>query len=296
MGPTAAGKTALAVELIKQLPVEIISVDSAMVYRGMDIGTGKPTPSELAISPHHLINIRDPSEPYSAAEFAQDAGRLISEIHNKNKIPLLVGGTFLYFRALQHGLSPLPSADANVRAHLMEEGNQVGWASMHTRLQSIDPISALRIHPNDPQRIQRALEVYEISGRTMSSFFTEEKNSSEYQIRAFAVAPLDRQELHSRIESRWMGMLEAGLVAEVEQLYHRGDLTPDVPSIRSVGYRQVWKYLEGDCNYDEMVYKAIVATRQLAKRQLTWLRSLHNINWLQNNHLASLKTVVDCVS
>lgn len=350
MGPTAAGKSGLAIELAAHLPVEIISVDSAMVYRGMDIGTGKPSADELLLVPHHLINIRDPSEPYSAAEFASDALELMAEITRRGKIPLLVGGTLLYFRALQEGLSPLPPANPVIRARVLAEANTVGWTAMHQRLAEIDPASAKRIHPNDPQRIQRALEVYEISGKPMSTFFPSPdmgkcrggalsppgirnyeipnmKNRrggtlsppgvdvetpckmgeydgtplsppgiGEYKIHVFALAPKDRKELHQRIEKRFHAMLEQGLLLEVEKLFKRGDLTPDLPATRAVGYRQVWKYLEGEYNYDEMVYKAIVATRQLAKRQLTWLRSLPEIKWLENNHLASLKTMINSVS
>lgn len=298
MGPTAAGKTDLALACANTLPVEIISVDSAMVYRGMDIGTGKPSLSELASVPHHLIDIRDPSETYSAAEFVDDTLKLMGEITDRGRLPLLVGGTMLYFRALQQGLSPLPSAEPSIRSKLLEESQQLGWAALHNRLATIDPDSAKRIHINDPQRIQRALEVYEITGKTMSWFFQHPHLSplADYQIEAFVLSPKDRQALHQRIEQRFHRMLEQGLVDEVEALFKRGDLNCNLPSMRAVGYRQIWQYLNGDHTREEMVYKAIAATRQLAKRQLTWLRSLDGVKWLQNNHLASLETVVHSVS
>lgn len=299
MGPTAAGKSAFAIELAQQIPTEIISVDSAMVYRGMNIGTGKPTHAEMQGIPHHLIDIRDPRDTYSAAEFAQDASKLMAEITNRGRIPLLVGGTMLYFRALQQGLSHLPSADPKIRAALLREGEKIGWDVMHRRLAEVDPESATRIHPNDPQRIQRALEVYEITQKPMSKLFeiSNEKSKSidDYQIHTFALSPPDRLVLHQKIEQRFHQMLEAGLVAEVEALFKRGDLTIDMPSMRAVGYRQVWGYLAGEYPYDEMVDKAIAATRQLAKRQLTWLRSLSDITWLSNTHLASCQTVIHCV-
>ena len=301
MGPTAAGKTELAFALAQQLPVEIISVDSAMVYRGMDIGTGKPTPAELLITPHHLINIKDPTDPYSAAEFASDAFTLMQAITKRGKIPLLVGGTMLYFRALEFGLSPLPSANPAIRAALSAKAELIGWAAMHQYLKSVDEASAARIHPNDPQRIQRALEVYEISGKPMSSFFAAKEPVKEallkgYKIHAFALMPGDRTHLQQRIEQRFHLMLEQGFVEEVVKLFSRADLTKEMPAMRSVGYRQIGEYLAGEYPYNEMIYKAIVATRQLAKRQLTWLRSLPNIKWLNNTHLASQKTVVHCVS
>lgn len=296
-GPTAAGKSTFAIEIAQRIPTEIISVDSAMVYRGMNIGTGKPTATERQGIPHHLIDIRDPRDTYSAAEFAKDAQQLMTEITARGHIPLLVGGTMLYFRALQQGLSALPSADPKIRATLLEEGQKIGWEAMHQRLTEIDPESALRIHPNDPQRIQRALEVYEITGQPMSKLFEDSKLKpiADYQIHAFALSPPDRTELHQKIEQRFHQMLNDGLVAEVEVLYKRGDLNINMPSMRAVGYRQVWRYLAGEYRYDEMVDKAIVATRQLAKRQLTWLRSLSDITWLSNIHLASCQTVIHCV-
>ncbi|HXH54518.1 MAG TPA: tRNA (adenosine(37)-N6)-dimethylallyltransferase MiaA [Gammaproteobacteria bacterium] len=299
MGPTAAGKSEFAIELAHKIPVEIISVDSAMVYRGMNIGTGKPSVGEMQGIPHHLIDIRDPVETYSAAEFAKSATQLITEITERGRIPLLVGGTMLYFRALQQGLSHLPSANAETRANLLEEAQKIGWDAMHQRLSRIDPESAARIHPNDPQRIQRALEVYTITGQPISTLFGVQKTEAarkNYEIHAFALAPNERALLHQKIEQRLHQMLALGLVAEVEVLFKRGDLNSNMPSIRAVGYRQVWKYLEGGCTFDEMAYKVIVATRQLAKRQLTWLRSLSDITWLSNTRLASLSAVIHSLS
>lgn len=273
MGPTAAGKTDLAIELTQKFNCEIISVDSAMVYRGMDIGTAKPDADTLKLAPHRLINIRDPADPYSAAEFRKDALNEMADITAAGKIPLLVGGTMLYFRALLHGLSKMPSADAEVRAQLEQEAEQNGWVAMHERLASIDPRAAQRIHPNDPQRIQRALEVYELTGIPMSDYHDQQKTEDlAYRITKIVVAPADRSLLHDRIAARFHQMLEQGLVAEVEHLYQRGDLHSDLPSIRTVGYRQVWAYLEDEWDHETMVEKAIVATRGLARRQLTWLR------------------------
>lgn len=287
LGPTASGKTDIAVRLVEDLPCEIISVDSAMVYRGMDIGTAKPGAEILARAPHRLIDICDPVEAYSAAQFAQDALREMDEICAKGNIPLLVGGTFLYFRALYEGLSPLPAADPKIRAQLDAEARAVGWSNMHQRLASIDPETSKRIHPNDPQRIQRALEIYELTGETMSSILHRD-NPGElpYNISRLILAPSDRSVLHDRIAIRFNNMLESGLIDEVEQLYRRGDLHTDLPAIRAVGYRQVWAYLEGELQYDEMIQRGIVATRQFAKRQFTWLRSDKEGTWfdaLENN-------------
>lgn len=300
MGPTAAGKTELAFALANHLPIEIISVDSAMIYRGMDIGTGKPTAAELATVPHHLIDIFDPSESYSAAEFAKDALRHMHTITDRGRIPLLVGGTMLYFRALQQGLSPLPSASPIIRAKLLGEAERLGWGALHERLASIDPIAALRINPNDSQRIQRALEVYEVSGKTLSAFLGEkptiDTGLQDYQIHAFAITPAVRAELHQRIEQRFHKMLDQGLITEVKNLFLRGDLDLNMPSMRAVGYRQIWQHLAGDYGYNEMIEKALAATRQLAKRQLTWLRNLNDIKKITMNHLASVKTVIHCLS
>jgi tRNA dimethylallyltransferase len=274
MGPTASGKTDLAVSLVEELPCEIISVDSALVYRGMDIGTAKPDAETLARAPHRLIDILDPAESYSAADFSSDALREMAAISAAGKVPLLVGGTMLYFRSLYRGLSTLPAADDSVRRRIEQQAQEQGWQAMHRRLAEVDPQSAARIHANDPQRIQRALEVYEISGESLSAHFARQQQGEfPYRVTQLALVPADRQELHERIRQRFHQMLELGLVSEVETLSARTDLHAELPSMRSVGYRQVLKYLAGDYTYDIMVEKGIIATRQLAKRQLTWLRS-----------------------
>ncbi|MEY3221114.1 MAG: tRNA ((37)-N6)-dimethylallyltransferase MiaA [Pseudomonadota bacterium] len=281
MGPTASGKTDLAAQLIKKFPCEIISVDSALVYRGMNIGTAKPDAAFLATTPHHLIDICDPAEHYSAARFAEDARVLIQQIVNQGKIPLLVGGTGLYFRALQQGLSDLPAADPTIRERLGREAQEIGWAALHSRLAALDPVAAQRIHPNDPQRIQRALEVCELTDQPMSARFGQ-KNASPYRVLKLVIAPIDRDILRDRIARRFHQMLDAGFVEEVKQLFQRPDLNLDSPSMRSVGYRQVWQYLTGAEEYPQMVEKAIIATRQLAKRQLTWLRSEKDAQWFDS--------------
>ena len=273
MGPTATGKTDLAIELCKELPCDIISVDSVMVYRGLDIGSAKPDVATLAEAPHRLIDICDPAEPFSAAQFRQRAIEEINEIIARGRIPLLVGGTMLYFRALEKGLSALPSSDPAMRTKLEAELEQHGLAHLHERLAEIDPEAAARIHVNDPQRTLRALEVFELSGETMSSLLAKEINN-DLPCRPVKVVltPTDRALLHRRIEQRFHIMLEQGFVSEVEGLYQRGDLHADLPSMRAVGYRQVWEYLEGQWDYDAMVERGVIATRQLAKRQLTWLK------------------------
>jgi tRNA dimethylallyltransferase len=285
MGPTAAGKTALAMELYDALPCDIISVDSALIYRGMDIGTAKPTAQELARYPHRLIDIRGPEQSYSAAEFRQDALEQMAQITAAGRIPLLVGGTMMYFNALQHGLARMPQADAAVRARLEEEARQQGWPALHRRLAEVDPEAAARLKPNDSQRVQRALEVFELSGRSMSELWREQEQAVlPYRVHSFAVMPPERAELHQRIEQRFHQMLELGLVDEVERvLWSRGDLELSHPSVRCVGYRQVWEFLAGRWDYETMVFKGIVATRQLAKRQITWLRSWNDLHWLQTN-------------
>lgn len=283
MGPTASGKTQLAVELVQRFPCEIISVDSAMVYRGMDIGTAKPSADILKIAPHRLIDIRDPSEAYSAAQFRNDAMHEINHILARKKIPLLVGGTMLYFRALQQGLSDLPSADAALREKIRLAGEQQGWAVLHERLAQIDPIAAKRIHQNDTQRIQRALEVYELTGKNLTTWQQENQQiSPDYRMINLAIAPDDRAVLHARIAKRFHQMLQEGFVEEVEKLFARGDLSLNTPAIRSVGYRQVWEYLLGYYSYSEMEEKGIIATRQLAKRQLTWLRGWPDMKWFNS--------------
>ncbi len=279
MGPTASGKTGVAVELVQQLPLDIVSVDSALVYRGMDIGTAKPDAETLRLAPHRLIDIRDPVQPYSAAGFRDDALQEIASIHAAGRIPLLVGGTMLYFRALEQGLSELPAADPDVRARLEAEAKTRGWAAMHERLARIDPVAAARIHPNDPQRIQRALEVYDITGVSMTEQFERSPDTvPPLRFLKIALVPEDRAVLHERIQRRFNIMLEQGFLDEVSALRARGDLDPDMPSMRAVGYRQAWAHLDGKLSAQEWVERAIVATRQYAKRQLTWLRSEGNTN------------------
>lgn len=282
MGPTASGKTALAIELTKRLPCDIISVDSAMIYRGMDIGTAKPTREELATAPHRLLDIKDPAETYSAADFCTDARREIDHIIAAGRIPLLVGGTMMYFHALQQGLSDLPSADEQIRARIYAEAAQVGWPVLHARLQTIDPASAAKFSVNDSQRIARALEVFEITGQPLSALWDKRVPPLPYPILPLAIAPADRAILHQRIQQRFLVMMQQGFLAEAERLYRRGDLHPALPSIRCVNYRQAWEYFDGRSTRSEFEFKAIVATRQLAKRQLTWLRSWPNVHWLDS--------------
>lgn len=284
MGPTASGKSALALFLAEHLPLELISVDSALVYRGMDIGTAKPSLAERAQVPHHLIDICDPLTSYSAAEFCSDTLKLIPEIVARGAIPLLVGGTMLYYRALFNGLSRLPAADVTVRRRLEREAAAVGWLAMHTRLAAIDPNAAQRINPNDPQRIQRALEVFEITGRPLTELYQQASEQPfPYPNLAIVVAPTDRSLLHRRIELRFKQMLAHGLVDEVRSLKQRGDLNDALPALRAVGYRQVWAYLDGHSTYEEMVQSGIAATRQLAKRQFTWLRKEVDARWFNGD-------------
>ena len=293
MGPTAAGKTDLAIELTKVLPCELISVDSALVYRGMDIGTAKPSKELLARYPHRLIDIIDPAESYSAADFRADALAAMAEITARGNIPLLVGGTMLYYKALQEGLADMPPADPQVRVELEEEAARLGWQALHDQLAAVDPVSAARIHPNDPQRLTRALEVWRVSGLTMTEHRQRQSAQSAdagasgqsqlpYTVANLAIAPANRQVLHERIAQRFTIMLEQGFVDEVVALRSRGDLHPGLPSIRAVGYRQVWDHLDGKLTLDEMQERGIIATRQLAKRQFTWLRSWSDLHWLDS--------------
>lgn len=282
MGPTAAGKTDLALELAKRHPVEIISVDSALVYRGMDIGTAKPSAATLAAFPHHLVDILDPTEPYSAGSFRDDALTLMADITARGKIPLLVGGTMLYFKALQQGMAELPSADPAIRAKLDAESSEHGLAYLHQRLSEIDPVAAERIHKNDPQRLQRALEVYEITGKSLTELTAEQSYSLPYTVTKLIIAPFDRAVLHKRIESRYRSMVADGFVEEVRALFEREDCHPQLPSIRAVGYRQAWSYLAGEYDEATFIYKAIVATRQMAKRQITWLRAQQDGVWFES--------------
>lgn len=279
MGPTASGKTGAAVELFSKLPVEIISVDSALVFKDMNIGTAKPDAATLKAAPHHLIDIISPTEAYSAANFRSDALRLMAEITARGKIPLLVGGTMLYFKALQAGLSGLPEANQAVRAKIDAEAAEIGWQGMHQKLAGIDPQTAARLMPNDMQRIQRALEVYEISGETMTQLFTKQESETlPYNVLKIALIPSDRKVLHQRIEARFVQMLEAGLVNEVKNLLKKyPQLTLESTSMRCVGYRQVLEHLRGDYDAAELKNRGIYATRQLAKRQLTWLRGMEDI-------------------
>lgn len=277
MGPTASGKTGAAVELFQQLPIELISVDSALVYRDMDIGTAKPDAATLKQAPHHLIDIIDPTEAYSAAQFRTDALRLMAEITARGKLPVLVGGTMLYFKALQGGLNDLPEADPEVRARLDAEALELGWPAMHARLARIDPDTAARLKTTDAQRIQRALEVHELSGKTMTQIFAEQKTQTAlpYRLLKLALVPSDRSALHERIAIRFEQMLKEGLLEEVRMLRTKyPDLHLGLPSMRCVGYRQAWQYLDGEFCMDELREKGIAATRQLAKRQLTWLRGM----------------------
>ncbi len=274
MGPTASGKTDLAIYLTEHFPVDIISVDSAMVYKGLNIGSAKPSAEELAKAPHRLIDVVDPLDIYSAAQFRNDALKEMAEITQAGRIPLLVGGTMLYFRALLYGLSELPAADEATRQKLELEAKELGWDKMHQRLAEVDPEAAARIHPNDPQRISRALEVYEVTGKAMSQLQREQKAEPlPYQVLKLALIPSDRAMLHQRIEKRFKQMLQQGLIDEVKTLQERGDLHEDLPAIRAVGYRQVWDYLSERIDYTEMEERGVIATRQLAKRQFTWLRS-----------------------
>ncbi|MCU7893396.1 MAG: tRNA (adenosine(37)-N6)-dimethylallyltransferase MiaA [Candidatus Thiodiazotropha sp. (ex Ustalcina ferruginea)] len=282
MGPTASGKTELAVELVQQLPLEIISVDSALIYRGMDIGTAKPDQDTLRIAPHRLIDIRDPAESYSAAAFRDDALAEMATITKAGRVPLLVGGTMLYFKALEQGLSDLPEADPVIRARLEGEQSRLGLTRLHERLLQLDPIAGNRIHANDPQRTIRALEVIEITGKTMSEL--QQGNAGHnfpYQVLKLVRAPQDRALLHARIEQRFHKMLDQGLEQEVKGLIKRGDLSPSMPSMRAVGYRQMLSYLLGQLSRDEMTERGIIATRQLAKRQFTWLRGDKACSWLE---------------
>jgi len=276
MGPTASGKTDLAIALQDHFPVELINVDSAQVYRQLDIGSAKPDRATLEKAPHHLIDIRDPLDAYSAADFLADATRVMAEITSRGNIPLLVGGTMLYFKVLLEGLSKMPEANGEIRDQIQQQADSEGWPAVYKQLQAVDPDTAARLHPNHSQRIQRALEVYLVSGVPMSTLRLEENIggiSEKYAIKQLALMPVNRKLIHQRIEDRFKSMMDQGFEAEVKALYQRGDLHGDLPAIRSVGYRQLWQYLDGQCSLDEAVEKAIAATRQLAKRQITWLRN-----------------------
>ena len=283
MGPTASGKTDLAIKLAQQCRCEIISVDSALIYKGMDIGTAKPSAEEQVLAPHLLVDIIDPKESYSAGNFRDDALRLMDEIVTRGNTPLLVGGTMLYYKALVEGLSPLPSADTKIRAAIEQQVNETSWQALHDELRIIDPVSAERIHVNDPQRLARAIEVYRISGKSMTELTAIKSDPIPFDVHQFAIAPSEKSVLHERIERRFDLMLKAGFEQEVKGLFERGDLHLDLPSMRCVGYRQMWEYIEGKLDYEEMRFRGVVATRQLAKRQMTWLRGWkQNITWLES--------------
>lgn len=280
MGPTASGKSALAVALARLFDGEIVSVDSAQVYRGMDIGTAKPSPAMREEIDHHLIDIRDPRESWSAADFCAEASAAVEDIRRRGRLPILAGGTGLYFRALADGLSPLPAADPRIRAAIAQQARIHGWEHLHARLQEIDPGAARRIHPNDPQRLQRALEVFELTGKPLSQLQHTADNGRNWRVLRLVVAPQRRRALDEVINLRFNTMLKAGFIDEVRGLYERGDLDPSLPAIRAVGYRQIWRWLAGDITETQMLQQAISATRQLAKRQLTWLRRESGALWL----------------
>ena len=294
MGPTGAGKSALALALAREFPVEIVSVDSALVYRGLDIGTAKPTAAERAAVPHHLIDICDPAEAYSAGRFLEDALALVRAIRGRGRVPLLVGGTMLYFRALTRGLADLPPADPRVRARLDARARDLGWPALHAELARVDPEAAARIKPADSQRIQRALEVHELTGERMSDRQSRGRVTG-LRLSTHALLPLDRDDLYRRLDLRFDAMLDDGLVEEVRSLHGRADLNPDLPSLRTVGYRQVWAHLDGRLTLSEAAAAAKKATRNLAKRQLTWLRSEPALDWiagLERPQLAPIKSAL----
>lgn len=295
MGPTASGKTALAMALCDALPCDIVSVDSALIYREMDIGTAKPTAEELAKYPHRLINLRDATQSYSAADFCDDALAEIEKIRANNRIPLLVGGTMMYFKSLIEGISPLPAANSDIRLQIEAEAEKDGWQAMHEQLQKVDSVSAKRIHPNDPQRITRALEVYRLTGNTLTQL-TEIKGAKlGGDILQFAITPKERSTLHARIELRYQQMIAQGFEQEVVKLKARDDLHENLPSIRCVGYRQMWQYLNDEYDHKEMIFRGVCATRQLAKRQLTWLRSWQDLHWLTTDDKTNLTQVLALV-
>ena len=295
MGPTASGKTGLALEIAAKVDSEVISVDSALVYKGMDIGTAKPTQEEQEGVVHHLIDIIDPAQSYSVSQFVNDTNALIGDILARGKVPILAGGTMMYFNALINGISPLPKSDETIRDEITQQAQRLGWSKLHDELRGVDPISGERIHPNDPQRITRALEVYRSTGKTLTHWQQQEGEKCPYNIAQFAIAPADRAVLHERIATRFDMMLEQGFEKEVVKLYERSDLHEDLPSIRSVGYRQMWQYLDGQLSYAEMRERGIIATRQLAKRQLTWLRGWEQVTWLDtfaNDNLTKITAKV----
>ncbi|MEM7083648.1 MAG: tRNA (adenosine(37)-N6)-dimethylallyltransferase MiaA [Pseudomonadota bacterium] len=295
MGPTASGKTSLAMELVQRLDADIISVDSAMIYRTMDIGTAKPTADELARAPHALIDLLDPSQSWSVGEFCASAQSLIERSHRQGRVPLLTGGTMMYFRAFESGLNALPQADADTRAQINQQADTVGWPALHAELERLDPEAAARIHPNDAQRIQRALEVFRVSGRPISAIHNETTHPLPYPVLKFALSVGERSTLHERIHQRFDQMIELGFVDEVASLHARGDLHADLPSIRCVGYRQLWAYLEGDIGLADAITRGKTATRQLAKRQLTWLRSSRDLTTVDPLSPSAAQTVAEVI-
>ncbi len=297
MGPTGAGKSDLAIKLCSELPLEIISVDSALVYRGMDIGTAKPDRATRRRIAHHLIDIRDPAQSYSAGDFTRDAGQAMQEIWARGRHPLLVGGTMLYFHALSAGMAALPAADASIRAEIDSLASRAGWGAVHEELARVDPAAAARIHVNDPQRLQRALEVYRLTGQTITALQQQRVPAfAGVEVMEFVLAPLERAGLHTQIEKRFLNMLGAGLLAEVRGLFERGDLSAELPSMRAVGYRQLWRHLAGSVSLDEAIEQAIAATRQLAKRQLTWLRRRTTAEWVDSMHPEVASVILDALS
>ena len=296
IGPTASGKTGLAIKLMEHFPIELISVDSALVYKDMDIGTAKPTTEELEKAPHRLISFLDPAQAYSAADFRKDALREMQQITEAGEIPVLVGGTMLYYRALENGLAILPEADPQIRQKLVAEAKQNGWDFLHQRLAEVDPEAAIRIHPNDQQRIQRALEVFELTGKPLTEHHKDTRmDALPYRLLKIALIPEDREWIRGLAATRFDQMLEQGFIDEVKTLYQREDIDAELPSMRSVGYRQVWQYLEGKTDYEEMKERAVIATRQLAKRQMTWMRSEPDIKPYnaQNYELSVIKSDIE---
>jgi tRNA dimethylallyltransferase len=297
MGPTGSGKSDLAVGLAEQLPLEIVSVDSALVYRTMDIGTAKPDLETRERVRHHLIDIRDPSEAYSAGEFVRDSLLAMEDIWRRDRVPLLVGGTMLYFHALTAGIAKLPEADHAVRAAIDARAEQFGWGALHEELRQVDPAAAERIHVNDPQRIQRALEVYRLTGENITNLQGRRMSLfADVNVVEIALSPLERGDLHTRIGVRFDAMLAAGLLREVQSLYERSDLNAEHPSMRAVGYRQLRRHLAGLCSLNEAREQSIVATRQLAKRQLTWLRRRHDAQWFDSMHPEVARAVKNALS
>jgi tRNA dimethylallyltransferase len=300
MGPTAIGKTACAIGLAKCVEGEIINVDSAQIFQQMEVGTAKPTDAELAEVPHHLVGVIDPALSYSAARFCDDALAAIADIRSRGRTPVLAGGTMLYFNALEQGLAELPEADETVRARLLSEAQAIGWPGMHNKLSAVDPVAAKRIHPNDPQRTQRALEVYELTGTTLTEWQANTHSRLPEPVCKFSLMPAERHWLHARIEKRFLAMLDNDFLLEVERLRHNPRLHAQLPSMRSVGYRQAWQHLDGESTYDEFVQQGLAASRQLAKRQMTWIRGMKNVHTItcddENNTPRQVQAVMDLLS